>query len=156
MERMRQQLAETDWGFLETSGPHAGAKRINDIIFEAAERCIPKKTLHERKSTHPWLTDKVEELVRTKQAAEGTPDERTAAEMCSKSILEEYHAYVKKSATQLQQMPPGNKAWWSKPPCSSTGIPALKTTEGNWEFDAAGKASLFADTFKTKYKLIPK
>ena len=61
-ERMRQQLAETDWGFLETSGPHAGAKRINDIILEAAERCIPKKTLHERKTTHPWLAEKVEEL----------------------------------------------------------------------------------------------
>ena len=40
-----------------------------------------------------------------------------------------------------------------KPRCSS--IPALRNVEGAWEFDATGKAELFANTFKSKYKLIP-
>ena len=37
---------------------------MNNIILEIAEQCIPKKTLKEKKSTHPWLTEKVEEMVR--------------------------------------------------------------------------------------------
>ena len=48
----------------------------------------------------------VEELVRTKQAAEGTPNESSAAEMCSKSIFEEHQ--VKKSGAKLQQVSLGN------------------------------------------------
>ena len=100
-------------------------------------------------------------MVRAEQSAEGTPEERAAAERCSGAILNEYHAYVKKSAEQLQKLRHGNKAWWSrarqlldmKPRCSS--IPALRNVEGAWEFDATGKAELFANTFKSKYKLIP-
>ena len=40
-----------------------------------------------------------------------------------------------------------------KPRCSN--IPALRNADGAWEFDATGKAELFANTFQSKYKLIP-
>ena len=79
-ERMRHMLTEADWSFLEGGNPHNGAQQFHDIIIQAAAQCIPTKTLHERKSTHPWLTKEVEELVLAKHAAQGTDGESMAAE----------------------------------------------------------------------------
>ena len=97
-------------------------------------------------------------MVRKKQQAEGTNGERAAAEECSQTIMEAYRDYTKRSAAKLQQLAAGTKAWWSKsrqlldmkPRC--TAIPALKTSEGSWEFEAGGKANFF----QSKYTLIPR
>ena len=113
-ERMQQILTDADWSFLQGGNPHNGAKQFHDIITQAAAECIPTKTLHERKSTHPWLTKEVEELVLAKHVAQGTNGELKAAETCSKAILKEHRAFPQKSADEMQQSNPGNKAWWSK------------------------------------------
>ena len=84
---MRQLLEDTDWALLEVCDPDIGAQYINDAILAAAKQCIPTKVLHQRKSTHPWLTEDIQEMVRAKQSAEGTPEERAAAERCSGAIL---------------------------------------------------------------------
>ena len=52
-ERMQQIFTGADWIFLEGGNPHNGAQQFHDIIIQTATRCIPTKTLHERKSTHP-------------------------------------------------------------------------------------------------------
>ena len=121
----------------------------------------PKRYMNESRHTHPWLTKEVEDLVLAKHAAQGTDGELTAAEACSEAILKEHRAFAQKSADEMRQLKPGNKAWWSKsrkllelkPRCTS--IPALKTDDGTWKFRAVGKAEMLADTFRNKYQLIP-
>ena len=159
-ERMRQLLEDTDWTPFDASDPDTLSQHINDVILDVATLCIPTEELRQRKSTHQWLTKEMQHLVRVKQVAEGTPTERLAAEECSKVILEEYQAYVKRSVEQLRDMRPGNKAWWArarhllemKSRCSN--IPAFKSADGDWVFDAAGKADVLANTFKSKYEWI--
>ena len=68
-----------------------------------AQLCILQKTIQEKKSTHRWLTDEVEDLVEAKQAAEGTANEREAAEACSASILRQFFEYTKESTQKLHQ-----------------------------------------------------
>ena len=48
-------------------------------MLGCAAVCIPRRRLQERKSTHPWLNDKVGELVRLKNEAQGIEDEKDAA-----------------------------------------------------------------------------
>ena len=134
---------------------------MNDAILAAAEECIPKRELKETKCTHPWLTTEVEQFVKAKKLAEGTPNEQEAREACSDAILKGYQAFKAKSAIELREMKPGAKAWWSKtrklldskPRCSH--IPVLRSAEGSWMFDPEKKASLIAKTFQRKYKLVP-
>ena len=73
-----------------------------------------KKMIQEKKSTHPWPTDEVEALVEAKQAAEGTPNEREAAEACRARILRQFIEYTKESAQKLRRLLPGSKGWWTK------------------------------------------
>ena len=113
-ERMQQIFIDADWSFLHGGNPHNGAKQFHDIITQAAAECIPTETPHERKSPHPWLTKEVEELVVAKHAAQGTDGELKAAEACSEAILKEHRVFAQKSADEMQQLKPGNKAWWSK------------------------------------------
>ena len=58
--------------------------------------------IQEKKSTHPWLTDEVEDLVEAKQAAEGTANAREAAEACSAGILRQFLEYTKESPQKLR------------------------------------------------------
>ena len=55
----------------------------------AAEECIPKRVLRESKSSHPWVNNRVVELVIQKQAAAGTKEEQRACQTCSAGIKEE-------------------------------------------------------------------
>ena len=134
---MRSILEETDWDCMGTMEPDAASQYLLDGMNEVAQLCIPQKMIQEKKSTHPWLTDEVEDLVEAKQAAEGTANAREAAEACSAGILRQFLEYTKESAKKLRQLLPGSKGWWAKtrrlmdnkPAVSS--IPALKTTKGD-------------------------
>ena len=83
------------------------------------------------------LTEKVEDLVEAKQAAEGTPNERKAAEECRAGILWQFIKNTKESTPKLHRFLPGSKGWWTKtrrlmdnkPAVSS--IPALKRPKAN-------------------------
>ena len=135
-DRMRSLLEETEWDCMETMDPNTASQYLLTSVNEAAQLCIPQKMIQEKKSTHPWLTDEVEDLVEAKQAAEGTPNEREAAEACSAGILRQFIKYTKESAQKLRRVLPGSKGWWTKtrrlmdikPAVSS--IPALKTAKG--------------------------
>ena len=70
--------------------------------------------LRERKSTHPWVTDALETLVEQKTDAEGTPNEREAAEQCSAGIFVSFRKYTRKCAEQLRRLILFSKAWWAK------------------------------------------
>ena len=82
---------------METMEPNAASQYLLDGINEVAQLCIPQKMIQEKKSTHPWLTDEVEDLVEAKQAAEGTANAREAAEACSAGILRQFLEYTKRT-----------------------------------------------------------
>jgi hypothetical protein len=113
----------------------------------------------ERKSTHPWINDKVLELVRSKLAAEGTDEETECMKRCSACIMEEYGKHVAKERLQLQAMPKGAKVWWNKSRRLMqkkgvvSSVPVLKGPDNKWVLHAEDKADLFVDTFSKKYGL---
>ena len=53
------------------------------------------------KSTHPWLTERGEEAVQRKHAAQGTEQEAEAARERSDMLLEEHYDYVGKMRMKL-------------------------------------------------------
>ncbi len=74
-DRLRDTLSEQDWSYIETEDTNAAAARLTNEILGIAQERIPKRTLRDKKSTHPWLTDRVIELVQAKQEAVGTDAE---------------------------------------------------------------------------------
>ena len=98
-------------------------------------------------------------MERSKLAAEGTDEETECMKRCSACIIEEYGKYVAKERMQLQAMPKGAKAWWSKSRRLMqkkgvvSSVPALKGPDDEWVLHAEGKADLFVDTFSKKYGL---
>ena len=58
-EELKQQLAEYDWQFVRDLDAEQATTGFTDVVLELSEDSIGKKTVCERKSTHPWLTDKV-------------------------------------------------------------------------------------------------
>ena len=56
-------------------------------------------TLKDRKSTHPWVNDRVLELVRKKRMKVGTQEAKAASQECSRGIKEEYEKYIKREKT---------------------------------------------------------
>ena len=101
-DNMRDMLSAKPWEDMQRMHANDAAVFFNTAIQECAEQCIPRRELKERKSTHPWLDDAVESLVKQKTDAEGTPNEREAAEKCSAGILASFKEYTRKCAEQLR------------------------------------------------------
>ena len=99
---------------MDTSDPDEGAAELTCRLLRWMSDCIPVRTVTQRKSTHPWLTDAVLDKVAKKQAAEGTDLEREASEDCSKAILEAYREYTHKKREELRTLSKGSKGWWKK------------------------------------------
>ena len=159
-DKMRDMLSTHPLENMEAMHAHDAAIVTNTAIKDCAEHCIPQRKLRERKSTHPWLNEAVETLVKQKVDAVGTTDERNAAEKCSAGILAVFREYIKKCAHKLRNLLPSSKAWWAKTrqlldvKPKTSNIPALKSDTGTWVFDPKAKAKLFAETINAKYTLI--
>ena len=158
-DRLNALLGEADWSFLRELDSSEGAKRMTRTVVEAAKLCIKRKLLVERKSTHPWLNDRVLRAVDAKRKAEGTSEEKEKAVECSASVLREYNAWCKRVREELNGMQSGSKTWWTKQKqlqqhrqqlCS---IPALKDEAGDWIQQPEGRANLLAEAFGAKYHL---
>ena len=98
-----------DWSWLSGVDANTGAETLTAHILCLAEYFIPKRWMRERKSTHPWINDRVLRLVREKLAAQGTDAEAECRKRCSTCIIEEYGKFVAKERTHLQAMPKGAK-----------------------------------------------
>ena len=55
--KLKRLLKEADWDFLDTSDPDEGAAELTCRLLRWMSDCIPVRTVTQRKSTHPWLTD---------------------------------------------------------------------------------------------------
>ena len=87
---MTSNIRETNWEFLAAKFPSEGTEELLNI----AEENIPRRSANIRKSTHPWLTERREEAVRRKHAAQGREQETEAARKCSEILLEEHYDFV--------------------------------------------------------------
>ena len=108
---MRYMLSTHRLENMQAMHANDAAMFINTAIEERAEHCIAQRKLRERKSTHPWLIAEVEALAQQKLNAEGTPDERNAAEKCSAGRLANFFNYTRKCADKLLKLLPSRKAW---------------------------------------------
>jgi hypothetical protein len=152
-------LADQDWSQLDGMNVHDGAQFVTATVLFIAEQFIPKRTLREHKATHPWVNNRVLELVAAKRAAEGTAREEECRKACSAAIMDEYGKYVARERSELQAMRRGLKQWWSKArrlmqrKNRLSSVPALRDTSGQWLMDAKCKADLFVKTFSQKCTL---
>jgi len=157
--KLSECLVLQDWSSLERIDPDEGASFLTETILQYARDCIPVKWICEKKSEHPWLNEKVLDLVQAKNDAESSALEAEALRACSEGILSEYQAWVAKTRDEISRLRRGSKQWWAKTRSllaksqKSTSIPALKNDEGQWVREAPQKANLFAATFSSKYKM---
>ena len=157
-DRLHADLEVQDWTCLENMHPEEGAQWLQTTIQKHMSESIACKEITVRKSSHPWLNNRVERAVQEKTQA--APDERDAAtRKCSAVIKEEHDLWLARSRAQLANMPSGSKQWWKRSRqvamqkelvCS---IPALKDSDGQWVITSQAKADLFAGTFEAKYSL---
>jgi hypothetical protein len=156
---LRERLRNTCWDQLSELTPDEGVKLITDEVLDAARACIPQHVLRERKSTHPWMNDEVQDLVRKKHAAVGTSVEYAARDACSRGMMEAFSKYVQDEREALLQLRQASKGWWTKTrrllhhQGRTSSIPALKDESKQWILDPASKADLFVDTFSKKVSL---
>ena len=156
---LRKYFEQIDWGMIVTGDADTAALSFTDNVLAGARLYIPSKWIEEKKSSHPWLNDRVESMVKRKIDATGTPFARRAIEECSEVMKEEFAKYLEKEKTRLRKVRKGSKGWWSKSrrllrqKAKICSIPALKTPTGEWLTDAKSKADHLACTFKSKYKL---
>ena len=158
-DELKEELGKTSWGFLDVLSPDDGARQLTDKLLELLKTKVPQRLLGEKKSTHPWLNERVAQLVKEKKEAEGTAQEQEATEACSKGVLEEYRAYVNRVRAELAELKAGSKKWWTKTQellkekSKTCNVPALRKPDKTWVTTAKGKANLLKDTFSAKYTL---
>ena len=131
------------------------AQRRTEQLFRIAEKNIPKRSVTIRKSTHPWLTERGEEAVRRKHAAQGTEQEAEAARECSDILMEEHYDFVRKMRMKLMEAQPASKSWWSNARRLTdrkqrvSTIPALKCRT-DWILEAEDQSELLCERFRSE------
>ena len=154
--RLKEDFSSCDWSFLETLDADEGADRLTDLVLSSAAARIPQKTITCQKKSHPWLNDRVVELVAKKHAANGTPDFAEAVRACSKGIAEEFAKFATETRRKLIEAKRGTKLWWTMSwelllqRTKTQSIPTLKAEDGSWVQEPKGNADLFAKAFSSK------
>ena len=157
---MQDALNSYDWEGLKSGTAEDALIAFQKILWYHLVKYIPRKTIDERKSTHPWLNERTRQAISRKQAAEGTDRYEKESDDCRKIINEERQRYVQKLKDKLLALPKGSKQWWKinrellnrKRKISS--IPSLKE-DSIWITGAKSKADAFARTFSSKATLPP-
>jgi len=158
---LRKALEQHDWSPLQVECANEAAQLLTNTVLAIASGFIPKAVLRERKSTHPWVNQRVIKLVLEKRSAEGTDLEAECASQCSAGILEEYQKYIVKEKVALQAMPKGTRGWWSRSRRLMrrkgvvSSVPALREEGCAWVLEPQAKADLLATTFTKKFLMAP-
>ena len=110
---LNELFASTNWvTFFDTADVDVLTERFTEYVLSAARSYIPVRMQKLKKSTHPWLNERCEELVRAKRAAEGTEESAAKLEACSKGMLEEFQKYTARVRDKLKTLPRSSKQWW--------------------------------------------
>jgi len=113
-QRLEEELRENDWSKMRTAGPDESAQFLIQSILECADQCIGKKVVCMPRCSHPWLNDRATSAIQAKNIAEGTAEEKAAAEQCSRVILAEQQTWIDKTKQEMHCMRRGCKNWWAK------------------------------------------
>ena len=144
---------------LPYNNPDEAAAKIGTTILEHARRYIPRKTICERKGSHPWLDNECLKAIQHKHACQGQASFLSAAQTCTATISAAYSKFIEATRAELQTLKRGSKQWWSMAKClmdgagKRTGIPSLRVKDGLWLHGAGEKANAFAETFSKKFTL---
>ena len=153
-DRIASNIEETSLEFLSETFPSEEATRFTEELLRIAEENIPKRSASIRKTTHPWRTERDEEAVRRKHAAQGTEQEAVAARECSEILLEEHYDFVRKCCRNC-----GGKAFVQKmlvklktvhgQKAASIEHPSFET-RGGMDPRAGRKSELLRELFRSK------
>ena len=100
---------------MEHLHPDDCAEHFTSKLLDWMGACIPLRTVRDRKSTHPWLTEAVLEKVEAKQKAAGTELEKAAAEACSAEAKKAYKEYVQRVRDELLTLQKNSKKLFRTP-----------------------------------------
>ena len=114
-------LALHDWSWRGNAHPDVCAARVTELVLQTARRFIPVRSATCFRPSHPWLNERCIDLVRRKQAAEGLATFHEVVAECSRGMLEEFRAYIRKTRGRLRACRRGSKRWRCLPPyaCAS-------------------------------------
>lgn len=131
-------------------GADKAAETLQNEILAAAKEFVPPTILKETESTHPWINERVMELVRQKHTAGNTTQAGAALEASSRGLKEEFEKHVGREKEALQKAPKATKGWRAKSGrllrqrARTSAIPALRNGSGEWILEAKGKRDLLA------------
>jgi hypothetical protein len=108
-DSLKDDLDKTDCSYMTGQDASQAARHITKMIFGAASKHIPQRMLHSKKSSHPWLTDDLAQIVAEKRAAEGTPAYEDAVKACSAAIMGGYNNYVAGAKEKLRDSRMGDQ-----------------------------------------------
>ena len=83
---LEKELGELDWLAMGDMDPDTGAEWMTKCILARSEEHIGKRWVTTPKSTHPWLNDRAMIKVGEKITAEGTVNEKQAAQDCNPEL----------------------------------------------------------------------
>ena len=156
---MCEHLASVDFSFVETECVDLAAQRLTEVLLSVCDTFVTKRTLEEKSSSHPWLTERCRFAVLEKQAAFGTDGYAAKCLSCTSVLKEEFSLYVTTVKKRLLRLRSGSKQFWSLSKKLLLGvdgnvtIPPLKQDDGTWIRLPREKANLFAKTFREKWTL---
>ena len=110
---LRAKLRSLTWNFFSSLAVDEAALALTQTILDAVSDVVPQRFIQERKSTHPWINERVLSLVENKHEMVGTDREEEARDACSKGLLEEFCKFVQREKHRLANIRRGSKAWWS-------------------------------------------
>ena len=110
--------------------------------MEEAQRYVQRKTISERKGSHPWLDGKCLDAIRNKHHCQGIEHFEAAARACTDAISSAHRKFIETKKAELKH---GSKQWWSiaktllDGATKMSGIPSVKNSDGHWIHEAKEK-----------------
>ena len=159
---LKQAMASTKWRlFLEDDKPDESAAAFCSHLISLCDQYIPKKTITERTSNHPWLDEDCIRAIEEKCNASGRSEYRQKELECSKVLTQAFLKYQRELREKIASLPSSSKEWWKynkellNRKTKNSGIAPLKGPDGQWVLDPKSKADLLATTFESKCQLPP-
>ena len=155
---LRCELQNIDWTFLHTGEFNSTFDRFQDCFMALLETYIPRDTINEVRSNHPWLNDRCKMAIAAKKKAEGSPAHMQAHQSCSEILHEEHREYVRKLRMEIAALSKSDKRWWSlnrellNRQARMTRLSPLKDDHG-WVTDSKAKVDLLSTKWQEKFVL---
>lgn len=164
----RQHLSNVDWDpVFDQNQVDLIATKVTKIITDAADNCIPNRTITVRKDRPPWLTTNLLRTIRRKNRLHrkakkcDTPHNwqrfREARNQCNRKISNAKASYFCEISEKIKLEKSGSKNWWSlvKSLVGNTVDRSIRPLEHNGDiiFDDTKKAELLNVFFSEQSNL---